>query len=713
MTNWNKKTVTKQQIDPLCNKYKIDQILASIFVRRGITNGNQILYYLENDLRYQHEPFLLPNIEDAVERILQAIEENEKILIFGDSDIDGVTSTVILYDYLKSRNVDVQWRVPQGDDAYGLSIAAIDDFVKDEGSLIITVDCGISNFNEVDYANSLGIDVIITDHHNPQETLPNAIVVIDPKLPESEYPFKDISGAAVAYKLVSALRFAETDFYNSEISFLEVTEDSLNNCYYIDCIKIRNLIKVKTIHETFIPGKTSIYDLKLPYFLQGQLIYSWNANQTLKILEDMFGRGISFYINDLQSEIIRVIPALKGKTIFDLKNLSTFSKYDDNEQNSSTIEALYNLYVSYCKKLILTKHSAFFEEEEKDLQLVGLAALADVMPMKNENRIFVKKCVDSIIKNKPRPGLAELFVKLSLRPESITSKDISWSLNPSLNAAGRLGKADVAINLLLNENPKERVRLADEICNLNEERKNLVQNAFIKVHNIAENSIKEHSNKFCVIVTNEIQSGLTGLFASRLMSDFNVPSFAITFQNDICIGSIRSTRGFIATKFLDSFGDFFLNHGGHNSAAGFSFEKSKLNDFLARLKNEAPSVNLDETKDQFIDAEIPMEYLTPDIFKLLEIFEPYGNENSELTFMTKNIKIQDATIVGKKEPFHLKLTLDAGKFKFPAMFWSNGDRLRKDITVGKNCDILYEISKNYFNGNFTKQLIIKELIMKD
>ena len=172
MTEWTKKSVTKQQIEPLCNNYKIDQILASIFVRRGITSGEDILYFLEKDLRFQHEPFLLPNMEDAVERILQAEEEGEKVLIFGDSDADGVTSTAILYDYLKSRNIDVSWRVPLDEEAYGLSIEAVDNFYNQNGSLIITVDCGISCFEEVRHANELGIDVIITDHHNPQEEVP-------------------------------------------------------------------------------------------------------------------------------------------------------------------------------------------------------------------------------------------------------------------------------------------------------------------------------------------------------------------------------------------------------------------------------------------------------------------------------------------------------------------------------------------------------------
>ena len=106
MNNWIKSAVTKQQVEPLCTKYGMDQILASIFVRRGITQGKDILYFLEDDLRFEHNPFLFNSMEDAVERINQAEEEGEKILIFGDRDVDGITSTTILYDYLKARGIE-------------------------------------------------------------------------------------------------------------------------------------------------------------------------------------------------------------------------------------------------------------------------------------------------------------------------------------------------------------------------------------------------------------------------------------------------------------------------------------------------------------------------------------------------------------------------------------------------------------------------------
>ena len=721
MAEWTKKNVTRQEIDPLCSAYKIDQILASIFVRRGITKGSDILYYLEKDLRFQHEPFLLPNMEDAVERILQAEEEGEKVLIFGDSDADGVTSTAILYTYLKSRNIDVSWRVPVGEEPYGLTVQAVDDFYQKDGSLIITVDCGISNFEEIRHANELGIDVIVTDHHNPQKEIPLASVIVNPKLSESEYPFKDISGAAVAYKLVSALRFSHTDFYNSEIAILELTlpENNAENAeektasraeaeVYVDCIKIKNLTKVKELHEKIKPGITSIYDTRLLTFLQGQVLYSWDSRKTKEILSSLFGSGIDFMINDLRSEVARLIPSVSTKSSKELTKLSSIAKYYENA--SSVIESLYNLYVTYCKKLIASKHPDFLKEESLDLQLVGIAALADIMPMKNENRIFVNQCLLSIKKSGPRKGLKELFSKFRLVPEITSSSDLSWNIIPAINAAGRLGKPDVAVNLLLSENPREREKLSEEIFSMNEERKLLVQNASFKVHDEAQKSVFEHSEKLCVVVNSEIQSGLTGLFAAKLMSDFGVPSFAITFSGDICIGSVRSRGNFIATDFLDGMGDFFLNHGGHNYAAGFSFEKEKLEAFLLYLKNASKNIEIsggDESYD--IDAEIPPSFLTPEVFKLIDTFEPYGSENSELIFMTRKAKLSDAMLVGKKEPFHLKLTFDLGKYKCPAMFWSQGERLKKDVSPGNSYDILYTLSRNYFNGTVTNQLVIKEL----
>ena len=711
MNNWIKSAVTRQQIEPLCTKYGIDKILASILVRRGITDGKDILYYLEDDLRFQHNPYLFTSMEDAVERINQAEEEGEKILIFGDRDVDGITSCTILYDYLKARGIDVRVRVPLENDSYGLSIKAIDDFAAEEGTLIITVDCGISNIEEIDYAVSLGMDVIVTDHHNPPEILPKAIVILDPKEQDSGYPFADISGAAVAYKLVSALRFSHTDFYNSEICIidLEMNENTEVPAVKINCVKIKNLVKIKELHETIDETK-SIYDLKLPYFLQGQVIYAWDSVRTKKQLSQIFGSGVEFNIYDLRNEVAQLLPALAQKTAEQITKSSTIAKYNDCEPQ--VIDTLFNLYVTYCRKRITMTNKNYSANERRDLQLVALAAIADIMPLKNENRIFIRAGIDSIKRDGPRTGLAELFTQLKIYPEGLTSTDLSWTVTPALNAAGRLGQANVALELLLSENPKERNQKAVKIFDLNEERKNRVSQAMYQIKEKVNESIAQNDGKLCVIVDSQIHPGITGNIAAKIMQDTNVPTIIVTESDGQYKGSMRSCRGVVTTDFLASFGDFFINYGGHNAAAGFSFDLTpeKLNQFYNNIKQILPGINLEEENlDIKIDAEIPPEYLTPETFGIIEKMEPFGAENKELAIVTKNIKICDAIVQGKKEPFSLKLMFDCGKYKFPGMFFGQAERLKQDIAIGQSYDILYTMVWNYFNGTRTPQFRIKEV----
>ena len=487
MKKYIKKNVSIDVVKQLHEKFNLSKLEASILARRNITSSNSLLYYLEDDLRFSHIPFLLKNMEDAVERILAAKEEGEKVLIFGDRDVDGITSTAILYSYFKSQGMDISYRLPVGEDAYGLSIAAIDDFAKNYGSLIITVDCGISNIKEIDYANSLGIDVIVTDHHNPPEVLPNALTIIDPKISDSGYPFKDISGAAVAYKLVSALRFSKYDIYNQEFCLLNVSKTETNT-YKIQCIKIRNLVKIAELTQEITEYPVSINLTSLPEFLKGQIILTWNINLTKQCLQEIFGTRIDFNLIDLQSEISKEIPFVAGKTIDQLNKCSKISKYTDYE--TTDLEALHNLFITYIEKINSKKFPKDAVDSSNDLQLVTLAALADIMPMQNENRIFVKSGIHSINNGKTRYGIAELLARLNLVGKPLNSTDISWKLIPVLNAAGRLGQSNLALELLISEDATERERLAEKIIELNEQRKKFVEEAEFTTIQQAQESLQ-------------------------------------------------------------------------------------------------------------------------------------------------------------------------------------------------------------------------------
>ena len=386
MTTYHKKKLNPSEVNALCAKYGLSQLESSILLRRGITDGEEIKFFLEKDLRFAHQPFMFSGMEDAVERINQAIDEKEKVLIFGDKDVDGVSSTAILFEYLSSMGLDVKWRLPVGEDSYGLSISAVDDFAAEYGSLIITVDCGISNNIEIDHANELGLDVIVTDHHNPPDELPKASVIIDPKLKDSGYPFKDISGAAVAFKLVSALRMSRMeDIYGVDFCLLDIKEnDGIIN---IECLKTKNLVKKETLFLEFKNFPVSIYETSLIDFLKGEIILVWDKEKAKRNLSSLFGSSIDFQMLDMRNETAKLIPSFSGKKLEELKKYSAMAKY--SEKDFSNMDVFFNIFVTYTEQRKERMFPNLKENVEKDLQLVALAALADIMPMKNENRIFV------------------------------------------------------------------------------------------------------------------------------------------------------------------------------------------------------------------------------------------------------------------------------------------------------------------------------------
>ena len=712
MSKWKKTSVSQKEIEPLCKKFSLSPLLAAIFVRRGITEGKDLLYFLEDDLRFQHQSFNFAEMEDAVERILQARDEGEKVLVFGDRDVDGITSTAILYSQLERLGLDVRYRLPTGDEPYGLSKTAVDEFAKEDGSLIITVDSGISNIEEIKYAASLGIEVIVTDHHNPPEELPEAIIFLNPKLKNSAYPFSDISGAAVAYKLSNALRFSETSLYNMEICILQIEKNDEENCYIIDCLKIKNLVLGARLKEKIYLGKTSIYDLKLFNFLSNQLIYSWDAKESKEYLSSLFGSGFEFSIMDLRSEISKLIPSAKNKSAKEISKLSVLSKYQ--EENTSLLDAIASLYITYCTLFIRDKNKDFKKFEAEDIQLVGIAALADIMPMKNENRIFVKNAISQMKNYGANKGLAELLKTLSISPSEITCTDLSWSLIPALNATGRMGKPELALQLLLSKDSEEEKTLAEEIYSLNEERKKQVSSATYKIQKKVQDSIKENDDKLCLIIDEEINKGLTGLIATKIMQDYSCPTIVVTKVQESYSGSMRSFGSFISTDFLQSLGDIFINFGGHDYAAGFSFEKRNLDFFLQAVKKSIINFQkAGEIEENSLDAEVPLEYLTPKLFEELKIFEPYGNENKELHLFTPNVTLSDAKIFGKKEPYHLKLEFNTGKYKIPSLFWGQAKRMEEDIKVGKKYDIVYNLDLDIYKGNVLKRLKLKECILHE
>ncbi|MDR0377871.1 MAG: single-stranded-DNA-specific exonuclease RecJ [Spirochaetaceae bacterium] len=705
---WDKKEISQETVKSIAARYDCDFLLASILVRREIIEGEDIQYFLEADPGYLRNPFELPDMEDAVDRILAAKDEGEKVLVFGDRDADGITGTALLTGYLRGLGMDVSWRLPSGDDPYGLSLRAVEEFALASGSLIITVDCGISCIAEVAKANDLGIDVIITDHHPPRDTMPEALVIVNPKREDSAYGFQGLSGCSVAYKLVSALRFAQkSSVYGHSICLLDVRPS--NDAYVIDMAKMRNLVVVKRLTETVIPGMMSISETRLPAFLEGQQIFAWDAPLQKKMLAKVFGNGIDVYMLDMAEEIGKEIPQTAGKSLLRIRELSKLAKYSDTAPEE--LDVFINLFTAFIRR----REKHFTGEDRADLQLAALGTIADIMPLRDENRIIVRSGVASL-QETSRPGIQDLLFKLGLAGRRFSAGEISWQLCPVINAAGRMGSPEKAAALLLSEDPKERNTLADEIIAMNEERKKLGGDMWALVEPRAAESRAEFDGKMVLAYGEDIARGVTGLMANRASGVFKAPAMVVSFSETTATGSLRSARGFNVRSLMEPCADLCIDWGGHNFAAGFSLERSNWDAFRERLKNMARIIELKDEEDEetiVVDAELPPPYLTPDILKLVDRFEPYGEQNGRLVFMTRGIRVVDITFIGKTEIKHVKLTLDTGKYKWPALYWQAAGKVKQEFDLEDQVDLVYTVERNWFNGIETPQLKIIDLRRSD
>ena len=203
---WQICETDKEKVDELKSKYNISELLATILVNKNITTQKEINEFLNPTRNDFFDPFLMNDMDIAIKRIKKAIENQEKVIIYGDYDVDGITSITVLKSFLKDVGLDVDYYIPNRlEEGYGLNKNAIDEIAKKEYKLIITVDCGISAIEEVDYANSLGIEVIITDHHEPGDEIPKALAVVDNKRKDNKYPFRELAGVGVAFKVSQAL----------------------------------------------------------------------------------------------------------------------------------------------------------------------------------------------------------------------------------------------------------------------------------------------------------------------------------------------------------------------------------------------------------------------------------------------------------------------------------------------------------------------------
>ena len=510
------------------------QLVSQVLAARGISTAEKAAAFLERGRDLTCSPFLMKDMDRAVECISRAISQGRRMAVFGDYDVDGITATVILVDYLKSRGVDVLHYIPRRiEDGYGLGQDAIRSLHEQGVELLITVDCGITGVEEVDFAASLGMDVVITDHHECKDTLPRAAAVVDPHRPDCTYPFPYLAGCGVALKLVLALG------------------------------------------------------------------------------------------------------------------------------GESREEALFSRYCT----------------------LAAIGTIADVMPMSGENRIIVSRGLECITQS-DFIGLHALLQEAGLMDKAITSVQVGFVLAPRINAAGRMGAADKAADLLLCQDPAEAARLARELCALNRERQAVEQTIYAQaVEQIDHLPPQERSA--LVLASDTWHQGVVGIVASRLSEKYACPSFMIHLSGTVGKGSCRSWGGFNLFAALERCSDLLLDFCGHELAAEYQ-------------GGGAPEVCLE------IDAALtcPSRVTLTEV-EALGMLEPYGAGNNRPLFCLMGATLERLQSVGQNR--HLKLRLSKGSSQFDGIFFSVSPDTCP-VAAGSRVDAAFYLQINEFRGNRTVQL---------
>ncbi len=535
-------------------------LLAAVLAAHGIEDVPAAAEFLRIEESLSLSPFLMKDMDRAASRIDRALRAGEHMAVFGDYDVDGITATAILVDYLRRRGGQVSHYIPRRiEDGYGLSADAMRTLHERGVSLVITVDCGITGVEEVDFAATLGMDVVVTDHHECKDELPRAAAVVDPHRPDCPYPFKHLAGCGVALKLVLALGGEE------------------------------------------------------------------------------------------QAE---------------------------------------ELLTRYCP-------------------LAAVGTVADVMRMAGENRTIVARGLAHITDN-DFIGLQALLRETGLDQKEITSVQIGYVLAPRINAAGRMGEADRAAELMLCKDPATARALARELCELNRQRQAVEQEIYAQAIEMIE-TLPADERHALVLADHQWHQGVVGIVASRLSEKYACPSFMIHISGHTGKGSCRSWGGFNLFAALEECSDLLLGFGGHELAAGFTIEEDKIPAFRRRMNQCVLRFMGGRPAASALDVDVVLR--RPELVTLWEVeqlrrLEPYGNGNERPLFSLLGVTLDRIQGVGQNR--HLKLRLSKGTAQMEGIFFSVTPQ-QCPCQAGERVDVAFYLQVNEFRGSRTVQLQVVDL----
>jgi single-stranded-DNA-specific exonuclease len=526
---------------------------ATVLTRRGLGDTESARAFLAGGDR--HDPCLLGDMDAACELILRHVRDRSRIAVFGDYDVDGVCATAIAVRALRALGVEPPWRLPSRDEGYGLSEAAVRELAARGAGLIVTVDCGVTAAAEVELAQSLGVDVVVTDHHRAGAVLPDCPIVHPAR---GGYPFDGLCGAAVALKLSEALRVAAG-------------------------------------HD----------------------------------------------------------PAAA----------------------------------------------------EDDLDLAGLATVCDMVPLVDESRRIARGGLAALARTR-KPGLRALMRVAALDPGDVDERAAGFRLGPRLNAAGRLGRADAALELLLTEDDGRADEVARELDGLNHDRRE----AELRIVREAEALCAPQLAAAAIVVAGEgWHPGVVGIVASRLVERHRRPCVAIALDSERGRGSGRSIGAYDLHAGLGAAGEHLLRFGGHAMAAGLEIEAGRVDGFRAALAADAGAALTpgDLVPVQDAHAVVPAGALTLELAEELERLGPFGAGNPAPVLVVPAARIEHVTAMGQERE-HARFTLAGGSARARGVAFRTSQRALADAGAAEH-DVAVALERNRWNGTVEARVVLRSL----
>jgi single-stranded-DNA-specific exonuclease len=664
---WKEAKVNLSQVSAIASSLPSISKIAEVLVGRGVDTVEKAEEFIYGGLECLHNPFLFAGMPKAIERLKKALEMKELILVYGDRDVDGVTSINIIVDTVQKFDGNIEWYVP-AEEGYGLSKDIITKYSHDKVKVLITVDCGISSNEEINYAQVLGIDVILTDHHEPPcEGVPNSYAVINPKILNPNYPFKHIAGCVVALKLAQALVFSFSEEYDKSIVLCYAHKNGED--FLGSWLSLKNGLEIKK------SDLKSLDDIKCD----------------LKI-------AFKIYVNSCELKDLLI----KKYAILEDRILVADNIVQDN------IEGLKKAYKT---KIINDKILKDFYNTNLDLCALGI--IADSMPLSDENRIIVREGL-KLIKDNPhaRPGLGLLLddAFASKGIESITAKLVSWNVTPIINSSGRMHKGKLSVEFLMTKDVSKAKELYLEIIKLNKNRRYLQSENIKHFNYLLNEQCNPERDKVLIVKASHLDHGVTGIVASQMVKTYAKPVFLFISDGEEASGAVRSVEGFDVVTALESVKDILIKYGGHSQAAGFTLEDSKSDEFIKRI-SEYTDKNLKETSflnTVLIENELKISDITVDYYNQIEMMQPFGIGNLRPVFCIKKVTPTEVSVFGSRDE-HLKFKISQkGSKNVLAVFWGES-KLAEFVKSETLLDIAFNIDITGRCDNKTAQLNVLDI----